>query len=157
MSQRHMCPLFDQASRILRAWSEDRRRAKGVGSFDAVHRECKAVDQYCQEAVKSTEVKLDKGKVLQYVEQAYQKIAATGPPEEFKEWQHSQQQKLSKQKLNEKESTRKWLGTVRDSKVKGVVQGLQIPLMLKLMKQAVMKDVTVKFIDKMFTSGAEYI
>ena len=28
MSQKHMCPLYDHASRILRAWSEDRRRSK---------------------------------------------------------------------------------------------------------------------------------
>lgn len=139
-----MCPLFGQASRILRAWSEGRRRAKGGGSSDPVHRECKAVDQYCREAVKSTEVA------------AYQKVAATGSPEKLKAWQQSQQEKLPKQKLQEKESTRKWLWSVKDSKVKGVVQGLQIPLMLKLMKQAGMKDVTVKFMDKVLTSGAEY-
>ena len=70
MSQKHMCPLYDHASRILRAWSEDRRRSKRDISFDPQLRECRAIEQYCDVAVKSTEVNVDKGQVYPYVEQA---------------------------------------------------------------------------------------
>ena len=70
MSQKHMCPLYDQASRILRAWSEDRRRSKHDVSFDLQLRECRAIEQYCDVAVKSKEVNVDKGQVYPYVEKA---------------------------------------------------------------------------------------
>ena len=74
LGQKHMCPLFDVASSILRAWSQDRRRSRGDPKFKPKHRECLAVNQYCEQAVKSKEVNMGKGKVVPYVEGAYQAL-----------------------------------------------------------------------------------
>ena len=41
--------------------------------------------------------------------------------------------------------------------MKQVSGKIQVPLMLKLMKQAGMKQVTIEFIRKVFSEGAEYI
>ena len=84
-----MCPLFEQASRILRAWSEDRRRSKHDVSFDPQLRECRAIEQYCDVAVKSTEVNMDKGQVYPYVDRAYKLLRSKESPEAVKEWHKS--------------------------------------------------------------------
>ena len=41
--------------------------------------------------------------------------------------------------------------------MKQVSEKIQVPLVLKLMKQAGMKQVTIEFIRKVFSEGAEYI
>ena len=76
-----MCPLHVQAARTLRHWSEDRRRSKGSSGFDPVRRERQAVEQYCEEAAKSTSSQEQKGSVQQYVEQAFQKLHGGKSPD----------------------------------------------------------------------------
>ena len=74
IKQKHMCPLVGQAPRILRAWSGDRRRSRDDRSFGPKVGECKAIDQYPNEAMESAEVHMDKGQVYPYVEQTFQKL-----------------------------------------------------------------------------------
>ena len=61
-----------------------------------------AVDQYCQQAVKSKEVQMDKGKVLEYVEGADQSLPSSRNPGSMKKWQQSQRESLSQQKSDGK-------------------------------------------------------
>ena len=93
-----MCPLFDVASNILRAWSKDRRRSRGDPKYNPKHRECLAVNQYCEQAVKSKEVNMDKGKVVPYVEGAYHALLGCKTPGGVKEWHKGQRRKLGEQK-----------------------------------------------------------
>ena len=44
-----------------------------------------------------------------------------------------------------------------DLQVKQVSGGLQVPLMLTLMRQAGMSDTTVEFVRTVFTDGADYV
>ena len=76
-----MCPLFEVASSILRAWSQDRRRSRGDSKLNHKRMECLAVEQYCEQAVKSKEVNMDKGKVVPYVEVAYQALLLGKTPD----------------------------------------------------------------------------
>ena len=55
-------------------------------SFDPQLRECRAIVQYCDVAVKSTEVNMDKGHVYPYVEQAYKLLQSKGSPLAVQEW-----------------------------------------------------------------------
>lgn len=50
-----------------------------------------------------------------------------------------------------------WLGEVKDPKVKQASVGIQLPLMLKLMQEAGMEQVTIDFVKKVLTEGGEYI
>ena len=46
---------------------------------------------------------------------------------------------------------------MKDLQVKQVSGGLQVPLMLTLMRQAGMSDTTVEFVRCVFTEGADYV
>ena len=152
-----MCPMFDVASSILRAWSQDRRRSRGNSKYNPKHRECLAVNQYCEQAVKSKEVNMDKGKVAPYVDGAYQSLLECKSPSGVKVWHKGQRRKLSDQKQSGRKEYKSWVKGIKDNKVKQVSEKIQVPLMLKLMKQAGMKPVTIEFIRKVFSEGAEYI
>ena len=102
LGQKHMYPLFEVASKILRAWSQDRRRSRGDPKFDPKGRECIAVNQYCEQAVKSKEVHVDKGRVLEYVEGAYQSLLSCKNPGGVQKWHQRQRKRLREQKSNEK-------------------------------------------------------
>ena len=100
---------------------------------------------------------MDKGKVVPYVECAYQALLGCKSPQGVKEWHKSQRRKLGEQKELGNKDYKSWVKGIKDKKVKQVSENIQVPLMLKLMKQAGMKQVTIEFIRKVFTEGAEYI
>ena len=118
LGQKHMCRLFDVASTILRAWSQDRRRSRGDSRFDPKHRECLAVNQYCEQAVKSKEVNMDKGKVVPYVEGACQSFLRCKTPGGVKEWHKGERQKLTEQKVSGQREYKSWVQSVKDKKVR---------------------------------------
>ena len=64
---------------------------------------------------------------------------------------------LPQQKSDGEKEYQAWVASVKDKKVKQVLEKIQVPLMLQLMKQAGMKKMTIEFIRKVFTEGAEYI
>ena len=132
LGQKHMCPLFDVASSILRAWSQDRERSRGNTRYNPKHRECLAVNQYCDRAVKSKEVNMDKGKVVPYVEGAYQSLLECKSPSGVKAWHKGQRSKLSEQKESGRKEYKSWVKGIKDNKVQQVSEKIQAPLMLKL-------------------------
>ena len=95
--------------------------------------------------------------MLPYVEKALQKLKSKGSPNAVKQWHRDMQKSLQVQKFKFKGARQKWLASVTDPKVKSVVQGIQLPLMVDLMRQAGMKPQTIQFVRKAFTHGAEYI
>ena len=151
-----MCPLHVQATRILRHWSEDRRRARGSLGFDPVKRERQAVQQYCTEAVNSVSSQEQKGSVIQYVERAFQKLHSCKSPAGVEKWVDSQKRTLLQEKLKHRVQTERWKRSMTDLQVKQVSGGLQVPLMLTLMRQAGMSASTVEFVRTIFTEGADY-
>ena len=100
-----MCPLLDKAKLILRHMSEDRRRSSDKSAESVQTRENKGMEQYFTEAVRSPEVQAQKGQVYPYVEQAFQRLAKQGSPENVKAWVSSQKSKLMCQKTESVKST----------------------------------------------------
>ena len=107
--------------------------------------------------MKSTSSQEQKGSVQQYVEQVFQKLHGCKSPDGVHKWVHSQQRKLLQEKLKHRVATERWKRSMKDLQVKQVSGGLQVPLMLTLMRQAGMSDTTVEFVRCVFTEGADYV
>ncbi len=67
------------------------------------------MDQYCQEAVNPTEVKMDKGKVYPYVERSFQKLLSKGSPKGVEKWHGEQQRDLLNHKYRSQVKRKEWL------------------------------------------------
>ena len=100
---------------------------------------------------------MDKGQVYPYVEKAYKLLQSKGSSPAVKEWQDNRRKELTESQSQFRRARTRWLKEVKDEKVLGVVQQLNVPFMIKLMREAGMKEVTIQFMQKVFTEGAEYI
>ena len=100
---------------------------------------------------------MEKGKVLDYVEGAYQSLLTCKNPGGVKKWHQRQRKKFGEQNCNGKKECKDWVNTVKDKKVRQVSEKIQVPLMSQLMRKAGMKGVAFELICKVLTKGAEYI
>ena len=100
---------------------------------------------------------MDKGQVYPYVEQAYKLLQSKGSFLAVKEWHRSRRKELMESKDQFKSDRKQWLKKIKDEKVLGVVRQLNVPFIIKLMRDAGMKEATIHFLQKVFTEGAEYI
>ena len=94
---------------------------------------------------------MDKGKVLEYVEGAYQSLLSPKSPKGVQEWHGRERAVLFEQRRVGKEEYRDRVKSVKGKKVKQVFENTQAPLMLQLMRQAGMKKVITQFIRKVFS------
>ena len=154
-----MCPLREHASAILRAWSEDVRRGRRSGRpVDPEARETKAVIDYVKIAVDSKEKHLDKGRVPNHVETVYQEWVKRGSPEAVMAWGTDKKSKLQSLKDSpEMRASQERHVQSLEQGVKQVAQGIQLPLMVKMMRQAGMSMETCHFIRTVFSKGADYV
>ena len=100
---------------------------------------------------------MGKGKVVPYVEVASQSLLLGKTPEGVQRWHRRQRRKLTTHKVEGQREYNSWVQSVKDKRVRQVSEKIQVPLMLQLMKQAGMEKMTIEFIRKVFTEGAEYI
>jgi hypothetical protein len=151
-----VCPLKQQAESILRAWAEDKSRAKRSNrSFSPDARELKALEDYIRSAVGSTESALKPGTVYPYVEKVFQKWESLGSPEKVLQWMRTQRSDL--QRLKDAMGPTPARLISKDEHVKEVGGKVKLDLLLNLMRSAKMDPSTIDFIRTMFVYGVNYV
>jgi len=135
--------------------SEDLRRDPGL---DKSSREIRAVEDYVDQALRSSEVHVRPGEVPPYIERVYKHWSQLGSPAAVLAWQESEVASLSSLKEKNKSAQARHVASFwrYDSGVARVSQGVQLPLLVTLMRQAGMPMQTVHFIREVFEHGAQY-
>jgi len=133
--------------------SEDLRRDPGM---DRSSREIRAVEDYADRAIRSSEVHVRPVEVPPYIERVYQHWSQLGSPAAVLAWQESKVASLSALREKNKSAQVRHVTSLwnYDSGVARVSQGVQLPLLITLMRQAGMSMQTVHFIREVFEHGA---